>query len=58
MFISGSLSLFAFFFFFHTGGMWKFLDQGLNLGHTAATRATVVRMQEPQPARPSENSQH
>ena len=27
--------------------MWEFLAQGLNLCHTAATRATAVRMQEP-----------
>ena len=61
-FISGSLSFFFFVFFFfflfcHTGSMWEFLGQGLNLRRTAATRATAVRTQEPQPARPSENSQ-
>ena len=58
-FISDSLTFFFFFVFFflfcHTGSMWKFLGQRSNLGHTAATRATVVRTQEPQPIRPSEN---
>ena len=44
-----------FFFFCHTGSMWEFLGQGLNLRHIAATRATVLRTQEPQPARTSEN---
>ena len=62
-FISGSLGFFGFFgggyFFFpfcHTGSIREFLGQGLNLRHTAATRATAVRTQEPQPTRPSENS--
>ena len=59
MFISGSLLFFVGFFFFfpfhHTGSMWEFLGKGLNLCCTAATRATVVRTQEPQPAMPSEN---
>jgi len=36
--------------------MWEFLGQGSNLRRTAATRATAVRTQEPQPARSSENS--
>ena len=44
------------FFFCHTGSMKTFLGQGSNLCHTAATRATVVRIQEPSPTRPSENS--
>ena len=35
------------FLFCHTGSMWKFLGQGSNLHHTEATRATVVRTQEP-----------
>ena len=48
--------LFVWYFFVFPGSMWEFLGQGLNLHHTAATRATAVRMQEPQPARPSENS--
>ena len=70
MFISGSLLGFFFFCvcvyvvfllvlfvcFCHTGSLWKFLGQGSNLRHTASTRATAVRRQEPQPARPSENS--
>ena len=42
--------------FCHTGSMWEILGQGSNLHHTAATKAnTVVRMQELQPVRPSEN---
>ena len=44
-----------FFLFCNTGSMWEFLGQGLNLCHKAATRATVMRTQEPQPSRPSEN---
>ena len=48
--------LFCFFLFCQTGNMWEFLGQGLNICRTAATRATAVRTQEPQPARPSENS--
>lgn len=47
--------LFFFFLFCHRGSMWEFLGQGLNLD-TAATRATLARMQEPQPRGPSENS--
>lgn len=47
-----------FFLFCHTGSLWEFLGQGLNLRCTAAIRATAVRTQEPQPARPSENSQN
>ena len=45
-----------FFLFCCTGSVWGFLGQGLNLCHTAATRIIVVRMQEPQPTRPPENS--
>ena len=45
-----------FFPFCHTVSVWEFLGQGLNLHYTAAARATAVRIQEPQPARPSENS--
>ena len=64
-YISGSLlvgllgffGLFVCFFLFcHTGSKWEFLGQGLNLRRTAATRTTAVRMQEPQPPRPSESS--
>ena len=47
---------FFFFFFYHIGSMWEFLDQGSNVCCMAATRTTAVRMQEPQPARPSKNS--
>ena len=53
-FTSGSRSLF--FLFCRKGSMWEFMGQGSNLCHTTSTRATAVRMQEPQPARPSENS--
>ena len=53
---SVSCSYVCFFFFYHTGGMWEFLGQGSNLCDRAATRATVVRSQEPQPTRLSENS--
>ena len=58
MFISGSLLSFfgTFFLFCHTGSMWEFLGQGLNLHRTAATIVTAVRTQEAQPTRPSENS--
>lgn len=57
MFILGSLGVCLFFLFPHTGRTWEFLGQGSNLRHRAATRATEVRMQEPQPARTSEKSQ-
>ena len=56
MFISGSFFLVSFFLFSHTGSMWEFLGYGSNLYHTAATRATAVRMKEPQSTKPSENS--
>ena len=44
------------FLFCRIGSLWEFLGQGLNLHCTAATRATLVRMQEAQPAGPSESS--
>ena len=49
--------LFCFFLFCHTGGsVWELLGRGSNLHHTVATRIIAVRTQEPQPAKPSENS--
>ena len=38
--------IFIYFIFGHTGGMWQFPGQGLNLGHSSED-AAAVRMPDP-----------